>query len=460
MVSATASVSAQAPDGVFSPPIIISAGGFLAGRESQPASSPSVLALADRSAYVVWWVRSEFAPDDDWMWETSVTSGTVVTPTLLSGAPGAQQPRLVRGPGGSLHATFRSWSPQDNAYNTNYIQHLPGDPLPWPPPAYGPPPLFATGAESLDPNLTVAQNQQTGDVRAHVVWSQDAPSLSRPLIYYSRVGAGWQKGDTDGFSHIRGPGCSAGGVGVNCYAGYAPSIAIIDRAGGQEAIVVWEGRDYLSNTPAVYFGRSPLLADGAPSVDWSAPAQLSGAGVAKGSAACPNLEGYAPSIAVSPTGQLHAAWIEQELDCQYYIHTGRLRFDTASQTFVPDYLERVSPRPVSIDNQTSVDRPRLAFDGQGRRYVVWKESYSAIRAAVGDATQDHWQDLGQLNSGVCGDSQSMEAVDLAASPSRATLHVVWVARVALNAGRVCYSTLDTLTYRGHLPLVANNTLRP
>ena len=127
---------------------------------------------------------------------------------------------------------------------------------------------------------------------------------------------------------------------------------------------------------------------------------------------------------------------------------------------MPDYLERVSPRPVSINNQTNVDRPRLAFDGQGRRYAVWKESYTVIRAAVGDASQDNWQDLGQINTGICGGSQSMEAVDLAASPSQTTLHAVWVARASQSAGRVCYSMLDTLAYRNYLPMVTKAALHP
>lgn len=433
------------------------------GRFPEPASGPTVLGLADRLAQVVWWVRNTgepFDPSEDWMWQTYVSGATFRPPQWLWGEPGAQQPRLAAGPDGSLHAVFRSWNPTPAAYNTNYIQRLPSDPGAWPPNAYGPPPLFPAELESADMNLAVARNPVGGETRAHIVWSQAVDGLPLPLIYYSRAGVGWQRGITEGASLIRGPGCSLGGVGINCYAGYAPAVAVVQRDAAREVVVVWEGRNYFNNADTIYFGYTHLQADGATDPEWSTPAQLSGLAENKGSAACSVLRAEKPSVALSPTGQLHAVWLEQAADCNYYVRTARLRYDPGLQTYLPDYLEQVSPRPVAIQNQTAVDRPRLAFDAQGRRYVVWKESYTEIRATVGDPMLDQWQDLGKLNTGVCGDSQVVEAVDLSASPSRTMLHAVWVGGVTLSNAHVCYSSLDTLVNRGYLPLLEVKAARP
>lgn len=414
--------------------------------------------MSDRAAYVMWWVRSDWLPDDDWLWYTVVQSGTPTLPRLVSGAPGAQTPRLARGPGGSLHAAFRSYSAETDSYDTNYIQRMPDDPFAWPPPAYGPPALFATESESDDANLTVVQEPHDGRVRAHVVWSEQVGA--RNLIFYGRVGDGWQQGRTaGGASHIGGPGCAnTTTTSVNCYAGFSPSVAVVSGPSGSEVFVMWEGRDELSGRKAIYWGYTLIQGDGTPRAPWSSVRELSGGSVNKGNATCPELNAEAPAIAVSPLGTVHAVWLEQEPDCQYYVRTTRLIYSPETQDYYPDYGERVSPRPVAVEYQQNTDHPRLAFDAQARRYVVWKETYNAIRAARASASAMDWADLGALNSGDCAGPAGVGGVDLVASPSRTMLHAVWAARSSATVSSVCYSGLDTLTSRAYLPHVQQAAL--
>ncbi len=417
---------------------------------SEPASEPAVLATANGEAQVLWWSAHPTNPlRDDALWLARSPAATA-TPEFLSGALASRTPRLAVGPTGSLHAVFQTFNENGSQYDINYIQKLPSDTWGWPLPARDPP-LFPTTQQSTNPALFVVKEPQDNEIRAHIVWEEG--TAPRPLIYYARVGSDWQTGRPL-YGWLGTPDCDNPNPGSpSCYSGYLPSVAVLQEP-GLSAHVVWEGRNYSDNTPVIFWGSAPLDATGQPT-SWTPATTVSTNLTGKGAAPaqCPanpwgaGLGALAPSTVVAPGGQLHAVWLEQKADCNFYVFTSRLQYQTSRSAYEWLLPEQVSTLPVDQGGQS--ERPRLAFDRLGHRYVLWKTSYQTLVVWRSEAV-GVWEAPQQVNSGACQGVAGVLNPDLVADPSASALHAVWVAR---PGDRVCYARLDPFPQRVYLPHV-------
>ncbi len=455
----------------------------------EPAFAPGI-AVTDgdsgaEKVHVMWATASQSNPiTEDVMWYAGWTGQPWPPPTPYIAALGSTNPRLAVGPQNHLHAAFLTSRP-GGPYDADYVERLSTDDAPFPPPENDPNRLlFPTTTDSNDVGLAVSTGSD-GLERGHLVWSEAAGGSGSPPLYYGRA----HREPTsltpsgDAMSPLGAAGCLDTLSSPDCYRGYRASVAVVDVPGGsaKSLVVVWEGRDvFAPQTPVVYSGTRRLCPPDQTCL-WTPPQPVSNNQLNKVGGtrqACsaqdpqPSLRAVAPSVALSPRGTLHAVWLQQrQADGPYYVHTARLVYDDAAQDFCWDYYEPITADPVPAENvRTSrFERPRLAFDQQGRRYAVWNVGFQRIVVATSDldaaaSTGDHdvyapWQTQGAINTGDCTSARGVRDVDVATKTKREGqgsgaqfVHVVWtvVNPDSLNRGRICYARLG-YGYQSFMP---------
>lgn len=441
---------------------------------SEPAFAPSVAVTSAPSeaetVHVMWSTESQTDPiTDDVMWYANWTGQPWPPPANYIAALGSRNARLAVGPLGHLHAAFMSYHPSQNSYDADYVERLTDQEAPLPPPENDPNQLlFPTAFDMNDPGLAVSTGAD-GLERGHVVWSEYS-SGPRPPLYYGRAYRQPNSFTTtvEALGPIGAAGClDAPASSPDCYRGYKPSVAVVERPGGsdKDLVVVWEGRDnFAPSTPVIYSGTRRLCPPDQTCL-WSTPQpvsnnQLNKTGKARQVCSAqepqPTLRAVAPSIAMSPRRTLHAVWLQQlQANGPYYVYTARLVYDQAAQNYCWDYFETIPTEPVPAESVqlARFEPPRLAFDQQRRRYAVWNVGFQRVVVATSDldeaaSTGDHdvyrpWQAHNPINTGDCAGPNGVRGVDVAAREGGGQfVHVVWTAvNSGGGRGEICYARL-------------------
>ena len=441
----------------------------------EPASAPGIAVTSGsagaETVHVMWSTVNQTNPTTfDVMWYTSWTNQPWPLPTPYLSALGSTRPRLAVGPQGRLHAAFLTYRRDTSLNDADYVERLSSDDLPLPPPESDASRLlFPTATESDDVRLAVSTGAD-GLEHGHLVWSEYSAARGLPLLYYGRA---YRQPDhltptADALSWLGAADCvDPGSASPDCYRGYKPSVAVVDRPGGtdKDLVVTWEGRDnFAPQTPVIYSGLRRLCAEGETCL-WSPPQPVSNNQLNKMRGtrqACstqdsqPTLKAVSPSLAMSPRRTLHAVWLQQrEADGPYYVHTARLVYDEAAQDYCWDYYDTVDsePAPPQTTGQPPTEQPRLAFDRQGRRYAFWNVGPQRLVVATSDldaasSTGDHdvylpWEVHGAINTGDCAGQNGARGVEVATTPGSQFVHVVWTAvnPNAYDQGKICYARL-------------------
>lgn len=441
----------------ISSPVIISSGGSIDDFwYSEPPHSPSIMATTDGRVHTMWWAQNRTRDArQDALWYSDTTGASWPSPNFYLGPPGSVNPHILTDEAGNLYGVFQ-FLRSDLQYDITYIQKMTNDGFTWPPPPYTD--LFPTAAQSQNPGVAIARDARDGQVRGHIVWEEQ--SVFPPVIYYGRVGPGPGGITPEGFIQI-GPNCvDPGQQTAGCYRGFLPSVAVVDGRQGKEVHVVWEGRDGITQgIPVIYWGYTRIDPQTGATLGWSDPQILSNNLPAKTRATsqCTRLESRSPSIKVAPNGTLHATWVEQKDDCQYYVLTSRLIYsDTRTPPYQWEFLETV-PSQTNPPVESS-ERPRLAFDSSSRRYVLWNANFQEMWLArsLGFGV---WETPQRLNTGGCVGVFNVEEGDVVSDPRGATLHAVWVAhQLSPQEARLCHTRIDPYPAKAFLPSIFRRIL--